>query len=197
MAMAIDFMVMPLSRYLSGDFITPGMRACWAEDVPYFIVGPEGKRDLPSGAPFGGADAGKNRERIIDMVLEDLRALPQEISGSLWDERSTQEPRFHRVDPTSYQALLDHFEARRGRSFLGFRRRGEDAHCTSLLCLPCDFQTRVALRSPLERVAGATVRALEELARGGWATPAASAADTLRAALEDSRELRLPLIVDW
>jgi hypothetical protein len=27
--MAIDFMVMPMSRYISGDFITPGMRQAW------------------------------------------------------------------------------------------------------------------------------------------------------------------------
>jgi hypothetical protein len=54
---AIDFMVMPLSRYLSGDFITPAMRVAWDQGVPYTIVSPDGTRELPPGLPFGGADA--------------------------------------------------------------------------------------------------------------------------------------------
>lgn len=41
--MAIDFMVMPLSRYLTGDFITPSMRWSWDSGVPYFVMGPDGK----------------------------------------------------------------------------------------------------------------------------------------------------------
>jgi hypothetical protein len=33
--MAIDFMVMPMSRYISGDFVTAAMRWAWEQGVPY------------------------------------------------------------------------------------------------------------------------------------------------------------------
>ena len=32
--MAIDFMVMPFSRYVVGDFITPVMRYAWEQGLP-------------------------------------------------------------------------------------------------------------------------------------------------------------------
>jgi hypothetical protein len=43
---AIDFMIMPISRYIAGDFITPIMRFCWEQGTPYFVFGPDGKREL-------------------------------------------------------------------------------------------------------------------------------------------------------
>jgi hypothetical protein len=33
--MAIEFLVMPLSRYLAGDFVTPAMRSAWQCGAPY------------------------------------------------------------------------------------------------------------------------------------------------------------------
>ena len=36
--MAIDFVVVPLSRYLAGDIVTTQMRTAWDSDVPYFIL---------------------------------------------------------------------------------------------------------------------------------------------------------------
>jgi hypothetical protein len=55
--MAIDFMVMPLSRYLTGDFITPEMRWSWESGVPYVILGPNGKVEFPKDVPYGGVEA--------------------------------------------------------------------------------------------------------------------------------------------
>jgi hypothetical protein len=195
--MAIDFMVMPMSRYISGDFTTPMMHAAWELGVPYVVIGPDGKREFPPGLPFGGVDATERRAQILDMVLDDLRMLPAEICDNLWDERSNAEPRFHRVDAASYQALLEHFAAQPSRSFFGFRKAAKTAHCSAPLLLPCDFESPLSLTSPFERVAGATNRALQELARTKCPAAAISAAETLRQALEDSVELRLPLIVDW
>lgn len=105
--MAIDFMVMPMSRYISGDFVTPAMQLAWDQGFSYSSFGPDGRRDLPPGLPFGGADAATERARIVAMVIEDLCALSPEITRDSWDERSLAQPRFHRVDPESYRALLE------------------------------------------------------------------------------------------
>lgn len=45
--MAIDFMVMPLSRYLVGDYVTPVMRMAWDQGIRYTITTQEGTRTLP------------------------------------------------------------------------------------------------------------------------------------------------------
>ena len=50
--MAIDFMVMPMSRYIIGDFVTLTMRFAWSQGLPYTIVSPGGKREVPPGSPF-------------------------------------------------------------------------------------------------------------------------------------------------
>ena len=188
--MAIDFMVMPMSCYISGDFITPTMRWAWEQGIPYAVVEPDGKRELPKNSPFGGTEAAERRGQMVEMILEDLRGLPSEISQHLWDERSKTEHRFHRVDPGSYQALLEHFSANPPDET-------EVAHCIATLFLPCDLEGPLPLTTPLERIAGATNRALEELERSKYPAAAASAAETLRKALEDSAALRLPMIVDW
>lgn len=195
--MAIDFMVMPMSRYISGDFVTLAMRLAWSNGVPYAVIGPNGRRELPPGLPFGGADAPARRNQIVDMVLDDLRALPAEIASQLWDERSDAEPCFHRVDASSYEALLAHFAPRARRSFFGLKPSTTQSHCASSLLLPCDFAQPVTLVSPFERTAGASAQALRELASSPCPPEAASAADTLREALTDSLRLRLPIIVDW
>src|ERR1043166_564264 len=94
--MAIDFMVMPLSRYLAGDFITPAMALLWERGVPYRMVGPDGMRELPPNQPFGGPGAAEKRRALISEVVE---ALAPAFGGELpWDEASDAEPRFERVD---------------------------------------------------------------------------------------------------
>jgi hypothetical protein len=194
--MAIDFMVMPMSRYISGDFVTPTMLFAWSQGLPYTVVSPEGTREVAPGSPFGGDDAPARRTQVVEMVLEDLRALPGEIATNLWDERSDAEPRFHRVDPKSYQALLDHF-APKPRSLWKFRKGSSASHCLSQLLVPCEFNDPIPMVSPFERTAGAVTRALKELASSRCPPEAVSAAETLRNALTDALELRLPVIIDW
>lgn len=195
--MAIDFMVMPMSRYITGDFVTPTMRFAWSQGLPYTIVSPDGKREIPPGSPFGGDDAPARRNQVVEMVLDDLRTLPGEIATQLWDEHSIAEPRFHRVDPKSYDALLTHFAAKPRRSLWGFRKGDGASHCASALLLPCEFKHPIDMVSPFERTVGAASRALNELASLRYPPEATSAAETLRDALTDSLELQLPLIVDW
>jgi hypothetical protein len=195
--MAIDFMVMPISRYISGDFITPMMRAAWTQGIPYIIYGPESSRRLPADLPFGGADAPAYRERIVPMVLEDLRALSPSVARNLWDEGSQAEPRFHRVDPSSYQSLLELLSSWKEGSWFSLRRRPKTSHASMTLLLPCELDVPIQMSSPLERTAGSAKRALAELARAKLPKEAASAAETLEQAIADSIELSLPLIVDY
>src|SRR5262245_62031037 len=114
--MAIDFMILPLSRYISGDYVTPIMRAAWEQGLSYTIIGPEGRHECPPGRPFGGPDAPERRAAIQGMLHDDLKTLPPALSGSLWDEQSEVEPRFHRVDPASFDALLTEAQSRKPRT---------------------------------------------------------------------------------
>jgi hypothetical protein len=194
--MAIDFMVMPLSRYIAGDFVSPAMRFAWDMGLPYTIFGPSGERQIPQGVPFGGPDASARREAIVEMVLGDLRALPA-IENSLWDERSAAEPAFHRVDPTSYGALLEEAARPHKRGPFGiFGSAPAATHLGTMLLVPCDVAATFAMTSPFMWQVGSTPRALRELSSKTWSAKAASAADTLRAALEDAVRLGLPMIVD-
>lgn len=195
--MAIDFMIMPISRYITGDFITPNMRFSWDQGIPYSILGPDGKKDFPKDTPFGGPGGPKHRAKIFDMLATDLGQLPTPIPDRLWDERSAVEPRFHRVDPAGYQVLLDE-AAKAKKSFLGLpRKAGTTTHLTASLFLPCAFDTPFGMSSPLERPTGSTVRALEELAASQWPEGASNAVCTLREALTEATELKLPMIVDF
>jgi len=194
--MAIDFMVMPLSRYIAGDFISPAMRTAWDSGVPYTLFGPDGTRQIPKDTPFGGPDAPARRDAIMEMLLDDLRALP--IGYVSWDERSGAEPAFHRVDPGSYVALLEEAARPRKRGPFGLfgAAPSEVLHLGTTLLLPCDLATTIEMSSPFERRVGSAPRALKELSSRPWSAKAASAVETLRAALEDAARLGLPMIVD-
>ena len=179
--MAIDFLVMPLSRYLAGDFVTPSMRDSWTTGVPYFVFGPGERREFPPDVPYGGPTASSERERFLPMVLDDLRAAPQQVLAQLWDEASNVEPRFHRVDPTSYAALVGDGEP--------------SSHLAAQVFLPCDFTVPFRLDVPvMGALVGSARGALAELEHATEA--AGEAASTLRAALDDGLRLRLPVIVD-
>jgi len=194
--MAVDFMVMPLSRYIAGDFISPAMRLAWDAGLPYSLIGPDGTRQIPKDLPFGGPDAPARREAIMEMLLGDLRALPL-IESSLWDERSASEPAFHRVDPRSYEALLEEAAQPQRRGPFGiFGSAPAAMHVGTTLLLPCDFAATFAMSSPFLRQVGSTPRALKELSGRAWSAMAASAAETLRAALQDAARMGVPMIVD-
>lgn len=192
-------MVMPLSRYLSGDFISPTMAIAWEAGVPYSVFGPEGRRDVPKDTPFGGPDAPANRARFVTMLLQDLENLPSTLPTSLWDEASSASPTFHRVDPTSYGALLAEANARTsGRSLMALlkRKARNSAHVAASVFLPISFEQPFDMPVVFERVAGSASSALRELEADGWTDSSSSARDTLSAALHDAVRLRLPMIVD-
>ncbi|HEY2407438.1 MAG TPA: hypothetical protein VGI10_15615 [Polyangiaceae bacterium] len=198
--MAIDFMIMPLSRYLAGDFITPMMAFAWERGVPYTVIGPDGRREIPRDTPFGGSRAPEQRQRYLPLLQEDLAGLPAPISTNLWDETSEVMPEFYRVDPESYQNLLTEADEWRPRPrLLGLLRRTDKpaVHVGASLFLPVDFTAPFALSVGLERIAGSVPIALKQLAAGGFSDATRSARATLIQALRAAARLRLPLIVDW
>jgi hypothetical protein len=198
--MAIDFMIMPMSRYISGDYVTPMMRAAWEQGIAYAIIGPEGRRECPPGEPFGGLDASARRAALQPMLREDLAALPPPVAAQLWDETSADEPRFHRVDPTSYQALLESAAARAAKPSFFARLSGKQSlqrHTTATLFVPCALGQVFTMSSPFDRVTGSVQAGLNELSSLPWPAEAESACLTLTEALRDALALRLPMIVDW
>lgn len=197
--MAIDFMIMPLSRYLSGDFVTPTMQFAWQQGLPYTLIGPDGTRAIPKDTPFGGADAATKRAKFVPMMLDDLSKLPGSLGTDLWDEASTAEPAFHRVDPTSYASLLEQTKTRNSRSsFFGLFKRpaAGRAHISATVFLPVAFDEPFDMPVVFERVAGSAPIALRELEVFRWTESALEARETLLAALRDAVRLRLPMIVD-
>lgn len=197
--MAIDFMTMPLSRYLSGDFVTPAMTLAWEQGIPYSIFGPGGRRELPKDTPFGGADAPEKRARFIPMIVDDLKKLPGTVGASSWDEASVAAPTFHRVDPKSYESLLEVAKTRVTRPlFLSFlkRKTAVPAHVAASVFLPVPFDVPFDMPVVFERVAASAPVALRELEAGGWPDSTSSARETLLDALRDAVRLQLPMIVD-
>jgi hypothetical protein len=197
MAMAIDFMVMPLSRYIAGDFVTPSMMFAWEQGLPYTLLGPEGRRDIPKDTLFGGSDAPSRRAQFVPMMVDDLKQLPGLLADKLWDEGSLEHPTFHRVDPRSFQALITEAEQQSKRSaFMGILSKKIPTHLAASVFLPIAFEARFDMPCIFERVAGSGPAALRELETGHWSELAASAAATLTAALRDSIRLNLPMLVD-
>lgn len=189
--MAIDFMVMPLSRYVVGDFITPVMGHAWEQGLPYGIVTAEGSCQLPKDVLFGGPDAPVLRQGALPMLAEDLAALRL----PLWDEATTAEPRFHRVDPASYGVLMEAASVQ--KTFFGLFNRTVITHLTAGVFLPCDFEKPFDMTAPVEQQAGSVPRALAELESRKWPEAAQSAVATLRDALKDAAELKLSMVVDY
>ena len=87
--MAIDLLVMPLSRYWSGDYVTSELRAAWARGQDAVIAHVDGSElRLPPGTPIGGPEAGAARKKLIEQVPQWLATLPYDIAQLGWDERA-------------------------------------------------------------------------------------------------------------
>lgn len=114
--MAIDLFVMPLARYWSGDYITPTMRAAWQLAIPYSVITPSGRIDLPPGQPYGGPEAADQRRAMVadaPAFFASLRAVSAEPP---WDESDDGDIGDWRVDPRSFASLLAQIDGELGRS---------------------------------------------------------------------------------
>jgi len=191
---AVDLFVLPLSRYIAGDYITPMMRACWAQGLPYEIVGPQGTRALPPDVPVGGPGAGEHRARIQEMLHEDLLKLPAAISGQLWDERSELEPRFHRLSHTEYGRLCELAQGRKG--FFGFGSSPQLPELEASWFAPQEFDGAFEVEEPLRGRVASAPALLRALEGARIPTDMQGVVQVFRAALQDSVECRWPLVID-
>lgn len=102
--MAVDLMILPLSQYWSGNYVTPVMKDCWDRGISYTLVTPEGPRELPPGVPMGGQDAAAEQASLeIDVVQPLLHSLPEGFTA--WSEEPV-DLWFRRVDTSSLAALF-------------------------------------------------------------------------------------------
>ncbi|QDU83090.1 hypothetical protein Pla163_01860 [Planctomycetes bacterium Pla163] len=196
--MAIDLMIMPLSRYFSGDYITPAMRQAWSVGASYKILTSEGARECPPDVPLGGLDATSKRHAALPELIESLRLLPFGIPDSLWDEASDVEPCFYRLELSSLEMLLEEAaEALVAKpSFLGrlVGKKAAPSHFLSAeMFLPVPFSEHFALGNTLT---GSVHTAKRELESHTWSSGARPAYEHWIAALEDAIALNQPLVVD-
>lgn len=190
-------MVMPLSRYVAGDFVTPQMELAWQLGSPYKQIGPNGVRDFPQGVPYGGPDAAERRADVAREVREQLAPLFDPLP---WDEGSQAAPRFHRTDPVALEAFRDHLTApykptlldrllRRSRAPAGL------AHVFGTIFVPASVAELTQIERPLPGIIASIGTALAFL-DAPCPPEAEYARDTLREALVDAQALGLPMIVD-
>jgi len=184
---------MALSRYISGDFITPAMRQCWEQGIPYKIMRPfQQIQDLPPNIPFGGKDAPQKRTEALGVV----RNIQAQL-GMSWNDSSDAEPTFHRVDPISYESLTrDASRLDKEPSILG-NVLGRQAYSSQIahgtIFIPPNFDEMMESDFC---VIGSLPRLEVELASNKWSSQAKSAKQTLQNAINDAKRLRLPLIID-
>jgi hypothetical protein len=198
--MAIDLMVMPLSRYFTGDFVTPAMQDSWDKGIPYGIVIPgQPVKECPPGVPFGGPDAPQKRLAALPQLADNLRHLPQGIAEHLWDEASATAPRFHRFHPLDSLTALQEEAASALEPKPAILKRLSGKHQRSTHLLHATLYLPVAfpdLFITADIVTGSVYTLRSELEEVSWSPATASALATYRAAIADAIELRLPIHVD-
>lgn len=203
--MAIEFLVMPLSRYLVGDFVTPAMTSAWERGTSYKCICAEGPLDIKEDVPWGGGSASHQRGRLYPVLDGWLRNLPSPIPANLWDERSEKPARFHRLEAATGAGAIAYTSLE--KQVAGYRLTGKPlfgvelprgtgvAHSGASVFLPCEFAHPFEMVAPLKRVTGSAVLALRELENGACSSHASGPRDVLVAALRDALDLRLPLIL--
>lgn len=187
--MAIDLMVMPLCRYVSGDFVTPMMRLSWDQGASYAIFRPDGSMDeFPQNTPYGGSQAPDLCKQIKPLFVQVAADLASSFGQPPWDEEADTEPLFFRPEKISYRAL-----------------QGEAANqrnaCVHFLNAPIfvnlDMAQPIKIRlGECTWVLGSMPALKQELLRGNWSLDAQSAKVTVLNAILEAERIRFPLIID-
>ena len=84
--MSVELCVMPLSRYRSGDFISPAMRAAWSMGTAYRVPEAAGGGTRPAEVPFGGPDAARHRQGLLAECQRFMLTLPEDIPDARWND---------------------------------------------------------------------------------------------------------------
>ena len=187
---------MPLSRYRSGDFVSPELQRTWQMARMYRLEPELRGRVVPEGDPLGGPDAALERERLLPECHRFMLTLPGE-GQQHWNESSSAEPRYHSISGAGLQELREQAKRRLdkrptlGGLFNSKRYRSQLARAQIFLPL--------YVEQAFERAGtkyGSVSVLVKELGSATWSGTASAAAKVLGAAARDASELRLPLIVD-
>ena len=195
--MAVDLIVSPLSKYWSGDYITPVMKDAWEMGAAYNIVTPEGTKTIPEGTPYGGDDAKSEREELVGFVEQIMDALPFEGASGAWDEKSNHFG-FHRVDPDAFGELVKRSEEQFTKKAGLFGRfkgcKDSVSHIGSaLIFMPLDFDTPFDLQG---KIFASLHAAKRELDSGDWIGIPPEALQPIIEAFDEANEKNLPLVID-
>lgn len=215
--MAVDVLVMPLARYVTGNYVTPFMERVWAQQGVYKILRPgltgeEVLEEIPPGVPFGGLEAEARCAAISAELAQCLTQHP-ELAAALWDE-SAEPAFFGRVGHEPLWSLRWQAAAlaepkpsllrRIARRLLGRRAAAPAAtFAEANVFVPSVFDEPFELEAPQDLGVydcGSLPRLVDELALLAVSveadTPEAHVLSTLITAAETAGQRRLPLILD-
>ena len=195
--MAVDLIVSALSKYWSGDYITPVMEAAWNLGADYKVALPTGIKSIPRGSLYGGEGAGEERKDLAAFVERIMEALLLEGGSRAWNERSDHFG-FYRVDPRSFGELVkragSQFTKKTGLIGRLRGKRDSFSHLASApIFMPAKFESPLDLEG---KVFGSLVAAREELSSGDWSGISQEEIRPIIQAFEEAASQNLPLIVD-
>lgn len=195
--MAVDLIVSPLSKYWSGDYITPVMEYAWSIGVPYNVVTPSGTRTVLEGAVYGGEGAKSKREELVTFVETIMDTLPIEGAPGAWSERSDYFG-FYRVNPVVFGELTKSADKQFTKKAGLFGRftgnNGTVSHLGGAMTfLPIHFDSPFDLHG---RVFASLPRAKRELDDGDWKGIMDEGLKPIIDAFDDAIGRNLPLVVD-
>lgn len=191
----VELYIMPLSRFLSGNFASDAMQQAWRMGADYRMPTAAGGGSRPRGVPYGGPDAPRLQDEWLEKTQRFMLDLPAELGGVHWNE-SARQSRYHSLTEVGLEELRR--QARRRldkRPTLGgliSRRRYRSHTGHAQVFLPVLFESAF---SHEERQYGSVLTLLKELTQAEWTSPAAACVKVLQAAGREAAELRLPLIV--
>ncbi|MBK9376154.1 MAG: hypothetical protein IPN03_21125 [Holophagales bacterium] len=206
--MAPELFIMPLSRYVTGDYVTPAMASAWGRDEVATVVQPG--RDLihrSRGVPLGGETAAIDRRLAreqIEIVLREFT--PGLRPEDLWREDSAEPPRFHLVHRSSEIAFRNEMRNALSattpfRSLLR-RLRPRPSHFLScLVFLPVRLSKPIVLvleaigvGKPRNVLGGSLFALRAELSASKPSERSTPARSAWLEATDEAIELKLPLI---
>ncbi len=201
--MAVDVLVMPLSRYFSGHYITPAMELAWREQGVYAYGRPGDIQEIPPGVPLGGLPAAAHANQLRAALASRFAELAQPL-GYPWGERESGPIYFQRLEHDAFlelrwQATVALEKKPRWWNRLLGRKPAACHLAAATVFLPVNFAAPVEISASDdwdEFECGSLPRLIRELSQVSASADVAETTQTLQAAAWMAMEERLPLILD-
>jgi len=183
--MAIEVLIMPLSRYWAGDYVTPGMQRALDPSAPRYKAPARRFSRHDASLPGGPERAAQERTQLLEKRIPQLiRNFPYEASSG-WIETSETEPLFFELERAGYEHVL---------------MDGQDAsfdHMPHLLTASIFLPPRFVRTFEREGLQYGSIPVLTgELRKVSWSRDAEQTAALFAHASTEALRLNLPLFVD-